>query len=267
MRYPKGSLQLSESRDLPLLRQILRSEFITHTQLFEFMRLNHCERARKSFDWRLRRLVDRQLVSRRATLNCTGEFVYFVGSNTGMLLQAGGEYCLIGRSRFTEKGAERGVLHSIGLNEIQLSALRRGLLVRWLSSVEVRSQNELTRFGYAKDYDAIVTIRCKKGEETFGLEYERSPKTARYYRDVAAALNRETNVHYVLYLAANYDLLQFVSGFFRHTRCRVFFGLVTDWHADLLNMPIFSGLEVGCCPFQEVFSEAHLNAEETRISR
>jgi hypothetical protein len=44
MRYPKGSIQLNQSRDLPLLRQILRSEFVTHSQLLEFTRLNHYER-------------------------------------------------------------------------------------------------------------------------------------------------------------------------------------------------------------------------------
>ncbi len=35
MRYPKDSIQLNQSRDIPLLRQILRSEFVTHSQLFE----------------------------------------------------------------------------------------------------------------------------------------------------------------------------------------------------------------------------------------
>ena len=49
MRYPRGSIQLNQSRDLPLLRQILHSEFVTHSQLFEFMKLSHCERSRTSF--------------------------------------------------------------------------------------------------------------------------------------------------------------------------------------------------------------------------
>jgi hypothetical protein len=238
MRYPKGSIQLNQSRDLPLLRQILRSEFVAHSQLFEFMRLNHCEQTRKSFDWRLRRLVARALVRRQTTSGCTGEFVYSIGSDAAMLLQADGEYCLIGRGRFNGKEAERSVLHSIGLNEIQLSALRAGLLVRWIGSMEVRSQNELTGFSFAKDYDAVVTVRSEMGQHKFGLEYERSPKPMRYYRDVAAALSRETNVSSVLYLVANYDLLQFIFGFFRSGPCHVFLGLVKDWHAELLDMPV-----------------------------
>jgi hypothetical protein len=238
MRYPKGSIQLNQSRDLPLLRQILRSEFVSHSQLFEFMHLNHYERSRKSFDWRLRRLVDRELVRRQTTSNCTGEFVYSIVSSAAVLLQGIGEYCLVGRDRFNGKEVERSVLHAIGLNEIHLSVLRTGLLVRWIGSMEVRSQNELTGFGFAKDYDAVVTVRTEAGEQRFALEYERSPKPMRYYRDVAASLSREAHVNHVLYLTCNYDLLQFISGFFSNTKCRVFFGLVKDWHSQLLDMPV-----------------------------
>lgn len=240
MRYPKGSIQLSDARDLPLLRQVLRSEFVSHSQLFEFMRLNHSEQTRKSFDWRVRRLFERGLVRRQTISGFTGEFIYSIGSNAAMLLQAEGEYCLIGRGRFNGKETERSVLHSIGLNGIQLSALRAGVLVRWVGSMEVRSQNELTGFSFAKDYDAVVTVCSEMGQHQFGLEYERSPKPMRYYRDAAATLGRETNVSSVLYLLANYDLLQFVSGFFGSGAGRVFFGLVKDWHAQLLDMHVLS---------------------------
>ena len=266
MRYPKGSLQLSQSRDLPLLRQILRSEFVTHSQLFEFMRLNHYERSRKSFDWRIRRLVDRELARRQTTPGCTGEFVYSVAGGAAMLLQGMGEYCLVGRPRFNGKEAERSVPHAIGLNDIQLSALRAGVLVRWIGSMEIRSQNELTGFGFAKDYDAVVTVRIETGEQRFALEYERSPKPMRYYRDVAAAFGREAHVSHVLYLVSNYDLLQFISGFFGNSQCRVFFGLVKDWHAQLLDMP------VSCCSasrstrFRETLDVANAHPEPAAVS-
>ena len=172
MRYPKGSIQLNESRDLPLLRQILRSEFVSHSQLLEFMRLNHHERSRNSFDWRLRRLVDRELVRRQTMRGCAGEFVYSIASSAAVLLQGVGEYCLVGRDRFNGKEAERSVLHATGLNEIHLSVLRAGVLVRWIGSMEIRSQNELTTFGFAKDYDAIVTVRTEAGEHLWKLRGE-----------------------------------------------------------------------------------------------
>ena len=266
MRYPKDSIQLNESRDLPLLRQVLRSEFITHSQLFEFMRLDHHERSRQSFDWRLRRLVNRELLKRQTTPGCTGEFVYSLASTAAMLLQGLGEYCLVGRGRFNGKEAERSVLHAIGLNEIHLSALRAGLLVRWICSIEIRSQNELTAFGFVKDYDAVVTVRTEAGEQRFALEYERSPKTIKYYRDVAASLSREVHVNQVLYLVSNYDLLQFISGFFRNTRSRVFLGLVKDWHSQLLNMPVSCSSATRCFRFRETLDDRVTHAEAPAIS-
>lgn len=265
MRYPKGSIQLNESRDLPLLRQVLRSEFVTHSQLFEFMRLNHHERSRQSFDWRLRRLVDRELLRRQTTPGCTGEFVYSLASTAAILLQGLGEYCLVGRDRFNGKEAERSVLHAIGLNEIHLSALRAGLLVRWTGCMEIRSQNELTGFGFEKDYDAVVTVRTEASEQRFALEYERSPKTIKYYRDVAASLSREVHVNEVLYLVSNYDLLQFISGFFRNAHCRVFFGLVKDWHSQLLDMPVSCSSATCCFRFRETLNDAAPSVEAAVI--
>lgn len=255
MRYPKDSIQLNQSRDLPLLRQILHSEYITHAQLLEFMRLNHYERSRKSFDWRLRRLVRRDLVRRQTMQGCTGDFVYSVAGGAAILLQDLGEYCLVGRDRFNGKEAERSVLHAIGLNGIQLSLLRARLLVRWTASIEIRSQNELTGFGFVKDYDAVVTVHTEKGNQRFALEYERSPKPLRFYRDIAAALCREARVSHVLYLVSNYDLLQFISGFFRNSQCRVFFGLVKDWHEQLLDMPVSSCSASRCIRFRETLGE------------
>ena len=241
MRYPKGSIQLNQSRDLPLLRQILRSEFVTHSQLFEFSRLNHWERSRNSFHWRMRRLVGRGLVLRQTLTAGTGDAVYSVANTAATLLQSMGEYCLIGCVRVDANTASKNALHAIGLNEIHLSALRAGMLVRWTAAVEIRSQNELTAFGFAKDYDAILTVRTDIGERRFALEYERSPKPAKCYRAIAACMSQEVHVNRLLYLVANYDILRFVSSFFTSAEFPVFFGLVPDWHAHLLEMPVLDG--------------------------
>ncbi len=40
----------------------------------------------------------------------------------------------------------------------------------------IRAKNELTSSGYAKDYDAIVTVRLNERLVSFALEYERTPK-------------------------------------------------------------------------------------------
>jgi hypothetical protein len=254
MRYPKGSIQLNQSRDLPLLRQILRSEFVTHSQLFEFSQLNHYETSRNSFHWRMRRLVGRGLVLRETLPAGAGEVVYSVASTSAILLQSMGEYCLVGRGHSDREKANGSVLHAIGLNEIHLGALRAGALVRWTPALEIRSQNELTAFGFAKDYDAIVTVNTEIGERRFALEYERSPKPAKRYRAIAAYISREVHVNRLLYLAANYDILRFVSSFFADAEFPVFFGLATDWHSHLLEMPVMHGHSKHAFPLRQALN-------------
>lgn len=263
MRYPKGSIQLNQSRDIPLLRQILRSEFVTHSQLFEFSQLNHFERNRNSLHWRMRRLVAYGLVLRQTLAAGTGDVVYSVASTAATLLQSMGEYCLIGCGRADASTASTNALHAIGLNEIHLSALRGGSLVRWTSAVEIRSQNELTAFGFAKDYDAIVTVHTDQGERKFALEYERTPKPAKRYRAIAACVSDEVHVNRLLYLVANYDILRFVSTFFADTGFPVFFGLVADWHSRLLAMPVVHGHDKRALPLRQALNGSSEKAENT----
>ena len=258
MRYRKGSIELNQSRDVPLLRQLLRSEFATHEQLFEFMRLNHHERSRKSFDWRLRRLVRYGFLLQNGMPGCGGQQVYSVARSGALLLQGLGDYYLLGRERPNRNSPEASVLHFVELNEIHLTALRSGVLARWIPAIEIRSQNELTRFGFAKDYDAIVTMRTDTGEHRFALEYERSPKAAKFYRAIAASIAHEHHVDRILYLAPNYDLLQFVASFLVNARRPVYFGLVRDWHERLLDMRVSQSAATNGLRLKDVFGAADL---------
>jgi hypothetical protein len=241
MRYPKKSIQLRELHDIPLLRQLVYSEFVTHAQLFEFMQLKHHETSRPSFNWRVRRLVRHQLVLRRSAAVASGDMAYSATKATIVLLQGTGEYCLFDYDRIPAGGLDRQIVHAIELNAIHLAALRTGSLVRWIYSTEIRSQNELTDFPFAKDYDAIVTMNDEGREYRWALEYERSPKAAKFYRAIAGLIHDETQVQHILYLVSNYDLLRYISGFFTAGRSQVFFGLVRDWHSQLLAMPVYDG--------------------------
>jgi hypothetical protein len=78
MRYPKGSLDLTLAHDYPLLRQIARSRFVTHNQLFEFTRALTDNRSRSSFNWRLRRLKEHGLVVRHTLPSSRGQYVYSI---------------------------------------------------------------------------------------------------------------------------------------------------------------------------------------------
>ncbi len=79
------------------------------------------------------------------------------------------------------------MLHSLELNEIHLSLLRKNPAAGWTYATEIPSQNELTRFGYAKDYDAVMTLNVVGQEVRIALEYERTPKATRHYQAIASA--------------------------------------------------------------------------------
>ncbi len=60
----------------------------------------------------------------------------------------------------------------------------------------------------------------------------------KYYRAIAASVSKEIHLGRVLYLVQNYDLLRFISRFFGNSPCAVFFGLVADWHSQLLEISV-----------------------------
>jgi len=67
-------------------------------------------------------------------------------------------------------------------------------------------------------------------------------------------MGQEVHVNRLLYLVANYDILRFVSGFFTKAVYPVFFGLLTDWHSQLLEMPVLDGLGKRAFPFQQALN-------------
>jgi hypothetical protein len=239
MRYAKGSIHLSQAHDYPLLRQVLRSGFVTQDQLYGLMHLSHHEWNRHTFSWRLRRLVKHSFVVRQSVpAVAEGQFIYSIGDSGAMLLQSAGEYCLIGLRREDKAEDRAAVFHALEVNDIHLTLLRSGLAFRWIPATEIRSQNELTTFGYAKDYDAVVEIMWANGSVKFGLEYERSAKAERHYRLIAHRMTQERHLGHVLYLLPNRDLADYVSRFFTQRVPRVYFGLLQDWHAQVLEMPV-----------------------------
>jgi len=238
MGYTSGYIELSHRHDYPLLRQVLRCGFVAHSQLYEFMRLDNREHSRQSFNWRIRRLVTHHMVVRHTVQSFGRDFVYSIGPSGGERLRGMGEYGLFGRNNNEQLDREVNILHAVELNKIHLSLLNMYPQARWIPGSQVRSQNELTDFGYAKDYDAVIVLRLAAGERRFALEYERTAKARRNYVKIVRDLEAEKHVNQILYLAANYDLLRFVQRFFTEAHRPVYFGLVRDWHRLVLDMPV-----------------------------
>jgi len=238
MRYAKGYIELNDTKDFPLLRQVLRSGYVTHRQLFEFMRLGAYEHSRPSFNWRVQRLVAHDLIARNELPGYGRNFVYSVAS-------AGAEY-LVSKGEFfiglpAEKGRaqrEAAVHHAVDVNEIYFALAKTGRLVSWAWEIEIRSQNELTGFGFQKDYDAIVTLRGLSGPADFALEYERRPKTLAQYRVIRKAIEREERVDRFVYLVSNYHLHTLLRRVFRGTKRALFIGSSGDVLEGQLSAPL-----------------------------
>jgi hypothetical protein len=238
MRYPTGSITLSASHDAPLLGQVLRSGFIGHEQLWEFMVLEMVERRRDAFSRRTKRLVDHGFLDRQPFPTKAQSFVYSLTDDGAGQLLSFPPYCTGATAYYSRKRDGSRMLHALELNDIQLALFRSGLLRRWVSEVEIRSRNELTACGYAKDYDAIVKLQLGEQELPLAIEYERQAKGDRRYRKIAAAIERERQVDLFLYLVSDYDLLLFVRGFFKRVRRRVYFATCCEFKRDLLGTRI-----------------------------
>jgi len=128
--------------------------------------------------------------------------VYSIAEQGAAHLLGLGEYFASPLDRQREERERREVLHWVELNEIQLRVRRAGLLVKWVPEAEIVSENEWPPSPYAKDDDALVTVRLDLGEVTFGLEYERSPKSEKRYAEIVEKMKQEQHVSQLLYLTA-----------------------------------------------------------------
>jgi hypothetical protein len=238
MRYWKGSISLSPSQDYPLLRRVLHSGSITHSQLFEFLRLDYCVSSRNAFNNRVLRLVKHGLLIRREPSSVNHEAVYSMSEAGASELAGHGEQFVHASGQGRSARAHTSLHHSLELNEIHLALKRTGSLVYWLPETEIRSRNDLTSQGYWKYYDAVVVVRLAERDCKFALEYERTPKAARHYFDIRQRIEQEVSVAHFLYLVPNYDLLWFVADRLSECQRAVYVGLLQDFLQQALMSPV-----------------------------
>jgi hypothetical protein len=238
MRYPKGSIALSTTRDYPLLRQVLDSGFISHNQLFEFLKLDYCVSSRNAFNNRMLRLLSHGLLTRHDIPFAHHEFIYSISRTGALRLVGTGEYCFPCGNTAASHDRRRGIDHFLELNEIHLALKRSGSLVYWTSELAIRSRIDLAGSGYWKYYDAVVVVRLAGLDYKFALEYERTPKAARQYTSIRDRIERESTMAHFLYLAPNHDLLGFIADKLRECNRAVYFGLFRDFLEQTMSMPV-----------------------------
>jgi hypothetical protein len=152
---------------------------------------------------------------------------------------------------------ERSCSHWLDLNDLHLALAKAHMLLRWTPASEICSQNDLTQFKYAKDYDAVVAVESEGREMRFGLEYERTPKTYNAYRRIASKLDGETLVDTVLYLVSNYHLLCMIRDCIASRRVQVCVALFAEFLESFLATPVMiAGTMQRDIPFQAILTHA-----------
>jgi len=233
VRYWKGSIALSSTRDYPLLRHVFQSGFITHNQLFELLKLDYCVSSRNAFNNRVLRLVKHGLLIRQERHSASRDVVYSLSMSGALALGVNGNL-----NSSIPNIKDRQLHHSLGLNEIHLALKRSGSLVYWMPETEVRSRSDLTPYGYCKYYDAVVVVRLGGKDCKFALEYERTPKAARHYAAIRDRIEQETAIAHFLYLVPSHDFMWFIAEKLSQCRRAVYIGLFHDFLEQTLALPV-----------------------------
>jgi len=235
MRYAKGSLVINPERDIPLLRQVRNSKFVSHHQLFELMKLGGFDHSRNSFNWRLKRLLDSGHISVCQGVYGAGSAVYRITKDGITLLEHHGQFTAVLHSNTEHLPHLSQVFHSLELNAVQLALARKNLLAGWQSEIEIASFNTISRSPYQKDYDAIVDVWIGDRTVRFALEYERILKSLRQYERIRVALEAERQIGCVLYLTSGMEVLVHLVHEFQSVRKRLAFAGATSFERHLLD--------------------------------
>jgi hypothetical protein len=241
VRYAKASFVVNSERDIPLLRQVRNSKFVSHAQLFEHMKLGGFERSRNSFNWRVKRLIDSGHIAVCAGVFGAGSSVYRITKDGLTLLEYHGQFTTVLHSNTQHLPNTGQVFHALELNNIQLALARRNLLAGWQSELEIASFNTISRTPYCKDYDALVDVWIDDGQARFALEYERTLKGAQHYQRIRSVLESEEQIRTILYLTSGPEVLVHLAHEFEGIKKPLAFCSASAFAGDLLDTPVITG--------------------------
>ena len=235
MRYAKGSLVINPERDIPLLRQLRNSKFVSHRQLFEFMKLGGFDHSQNSFNWRLKRLLDSGCLGLCDGVYAIGSAVYRISSIGLSLLEHFGQFSTVLSSNTRHLPHPSQVFHALELNSIQLALARTNLLASWQSELEVASFNVLSKCPFAKDYDAVVEVWIGSMRARFALEYERTLKNNKQYEQIRWALEQERQLECILYLSPGTEVLVHLMRRLHSVQNKIAFAAAAAFQKGLLD--------------------------------
>jgi hypothetical protein len=245
MRYAKGSLVISADRDIPLLLEVRNSKFISRRQLFELLQTEDNPLNPKTYTCRLQRLLRADFIRLLEGTGWHGSAIYSITPRGLMELESHGELAIALHSGTLHMPHPLHVYHALELTDIRLKLRRSSLLVDWRPEIEIASCNMVSGV-FRKDYDALVSLDIGGATYQFGLEYERTLKSARRYARVRTALDAERNVDSVLYLAASPKMAVILAYYLTPCSRPLAFAAARQFCQQLLATPVI--VEVNAPP-------------------
>ena len=253
MRHEKGKITISKTRDIPLLLLIRSARAVRLDQICELLLLAGLEPNRRLAYKRIQRLLKVDLLTRLERLRHLGTTIYSI-SHTGLSLLESYGHCLLSLGSFSKTIVDEAkAVHMVELNDIRLALARSRRLISWQGELEVLSENLVMYGEILKDYDAVVTVDLGGTRVRFGLEYERTAKSARRYREIRDAIESDHRVDLVLYLTPSQELMYLLTKELEGLRKQLFFGIANSFKANDLKFQVLTyepGRRLQC--FQDV---------------
>ncbi len=252
MRYTKNSVVVQPGRDVPLLRQVRNSKFVSHSQLFELLRFGGWESSRDSFNWRIRRLLRAGFLA-----VCDGNFgegstVYQISRDGIALLEYHGQFTTVLHAKTEHLPHITQTFHFLELNRIQLALAEQNLLASWQSETEIASFNTISSSPYQKDYDAIVEVWVEDRKARFAIEYEHSLKNYRQYDRINDALQAERQIGCILYLTSGMEILLHLVQELRSVSPLLAFASAVTFRERLLETNVITSRNLRGTQFREL---------------
>ncbi len=231
-------VQLSTERDLPLLLQVRNSTFVSHDQLFRWMVEAGLEHNRRSFNWRIRRLIKGAHVRETPAIQPYKGAVYSITRFGLGVLESCGEGLVSITSGSRNLPSVLQGAHFLELNEIYHALRSTGKLKSWKSDRELISLNYVLGSPLAKDYDAIAEVESEGASLRMAVEYEKTLKSAARYKEIQEAIRDEGQVDLVLYLTSTLDLVFTLSRAFDHPALPMCFVSSGKVRANLMDTSV-----------------------------
>ena len=247
MRYRKGYIALSDTRDVPLLLTIRNARAITYDQICSLALVEGQESSRRSVHWRLTRLESCELIQRLEFDRFFSQPIFAITPLGLQFLESRGHSLLSLPATVKEVVRKSQILHSVELTALRVALATKGILKSWKWELEIVSTNLVYEAVRTKDYDALAEILVDGKMRSFGIEFERTLKGAGRYKELRRAFRSDAAVDRVLYLTPNTEILYVLAIEMRDVGKPIGFALSRRFQAELLEASILtnsSGNEV-----------------------